>query len=148
MTKIHTYRTHNCAELRATHVGESIRLSGWIHRKREHSNVLFVDLRDHFGLTQIVAAAGSDVFKILDEARAESVITVDGVVVARDAATINPKLPTGEIEIHAKGVVVQSSAQELPLPVFGEAEYPEEIRLKYRYLDLRRERLHANIMLR
>jgi aspartyl-tRNA synthetase len=148
MTNLHTYRSHNCAELRASHVGESIRLSGWIHRKREHSNVLFVDLRDHFGLTQIVAAAGSDVFKTLDEARAESVVTIDGVVVARDAATINAKLPTGEIEIHAKGVVVQSAAQELPLPVFGEAEYPEEIRLKYRYLDLRRERLHSNIVLR
>ena len=148
MINLHTYRSHNCAELRASHVGESIRLSGWIHRKREHSNVLFVDLRDHFGLTQIVAAAGSDVFKTLDEARAESVVTIDGVVVARDAATINAKLPTGEIEIHAKGVVVQSAAQELPLPVFGEAEYPEEIRLKYRYLDLRRERLHSNIVLR
>ena len=148
MINLHTYRSHNCAELRASHVGESIRLSGWIHRKREHSNVLFVDLRDHFGLTQIVAAAGSDVFKTLDEARAESVVTIDGVVVARDAATINVKLPTGEIEIHAKGVVVQSAAQELPLPVFGEAEYPEEIRLKYRYLDLRRERLHSNIVLR
>jgi aspartyl-tRNA synthetase len=148
MTQLHTYRTHNCAELRASHVGETIRLSGWIHRKREHSNVLFVDLRDHFGLTQIVAAAGSETFKILDDARAESVVTVDGVIVARDGATINPKLPTGEIEVHAKGVVVQSSAQELPMPVFGEADYPEEIRLKYRYLDLRRERLHANIMLR
>ncbi|MFM9852603.1 MAG: aspartate--tRNA ligase [Sphingomonadaceae bacterium] len=148
MTQLHTYRTHNCAELRASHVGETIRLSGWIHRKREHSNVLFVDLRDHFGLTQIVAAAGSETFRTLDDARAESVVTIDGIVVARDAATINPKLPTGEIEIHAKGVVVQSSAEELPMPVFGEADYPEEIRLKYRYLDLRRERLHANIMLR
>jgi aspartyl-tRNA synthetase len=148
MTKLHTYRTHNCAELRASHVGETIRLSGWIHRKREHSNVLFVDLRDHFGLTQIIAARGSDVFATLDNARAESVVTVDGIVVARDEATINPKLPTGAIEIHAKAVVVQSAAQELPLPVFGEAEYPEDIRLKYRYLDLRRERLHANIVLR
>ncbi len=148
MTNLHAYRSHNCAELRATHVGETIRLSGWIHRKREHSNVLFVDLRDHYGLTQIVAAAGSDVFKILDDVRAESVVTVEGLVVARDAATINPNLKTGEIEIHAKVVTVQSSAQELPLPVFGEADYPEEIRLKYRYLDLRRERLHANIVLR
>ncbi len=148
MTNLHAYRSHNCAELRAAHVGETIRLSGWIHRKREHSNVLFVDLRDHYGLTQIVAAAGSDVFKILDDVRAESVVTVEGLVVARDAATINPNLKTGEIEIHAKLVTVQSSAQELPLPVFGEADYPEEIRLKYRYLDLRRERLHANIVLR
>ncbi|MEK6637448.1 MAG: aspartate--tRNA ligase [Pseudomonadota bacterium] len=145
---MHIYRTHNCAELRSSHVGETIRLSGWIHRKREHSNVLFVDLRDHFGLTQIVAASGSDVFNTLDNARAESVVTVEGVVVARDAATVNPNLKTGEIEIHAKAVTVQSAAQELPLPVFGEAEYPEEIRLKYRYLDLRRERLHNNIVLR
>jgi aspartyl-tRNA synthetase len=148
MTNMHAYRTHNCAELRSSHVGETIRLSGWIHRKREHSNVLFVDLRDHFGLTQIVAASGSDVFNTLDNARAESVVTVEGVVVARDTATVNPNLKTGEIEIHAKVVTVQSAAQELPLPVFGEAEYPEEIRLKYRYLDLRRERLHNNIVLR
>jgi aspartyl-tRNA synthetase len=148
MTNMHAYRSHNCAELRSSHVGETIRLSGWIHRKREHSNVLFVDLRDHFGLTQIVAASGSDVFNTLDNARAESVVTVEGVVVARDAATVNPNLKTGEIEIHAKAVTVQSAAQELPLPVFGEAEYPEEIRLKYRYLDLRRERLHNNIILR
>ncbi len=148
MTNMHIYRSHNCAELRSSHVGETIRLSGWIHRKREHSNVLFVDLRDHFGLTQIVAASGSDVFNTLDSARAESVVTIEGVVVARDAATVNPNLKTGEIEIHAKTVTVQSAAQELPLPVFGEAEYPEEIRLKYRYLDLRRERLHNNIVLR
>jgi aspartyl-tRNA synthetase len=148
MTNMHAYRTHNCAELRSAHVGETIRLSGWIHRKREHSNVLFVDLRDHFGLTQIVVASGSDVFNTLDNARAESVVTVEGVVVARDAATVNPNLKTGEIEIHAKAVTVQSAAQELPLPVFGEADYPEEIRLKYRYLDLRRERLHNNIVLR
>ncbi len=148
MTELHSFRSHNCAQLRAANVGQTVRLSGWIHRKREHSNVLFVDLRDHYGLTQIVAAAGSDVFAVLDGARAESVVTVDGLVVARDAATINPNLKTGEIEIHARSVVVQSSAQELPLPVFGEADYPEEIRLKYRYLDLRRERLHANIMLR
>jgi aspartyl-tRNA synthetase len=145
---MHAYRTHTCAQLRKSDVGSQIRLSGWIHRKREHANVLFVDLRDHYGLTQIVAAAGSDVFAILDGARAESVVTVDGLVVARDAATINPNLVTGEIEIHAKAVTVQSSAQELPLPVFGEADYPEDIRLKYRYLDLRRERLHANIVLR
>jgi aspartyl-tRNA synthetase len=148
MTDLHAYRTHTCAQLRAADVGKTIRLSGWIHRKREHSNVLFVDLRDHYGLTQIVAAAGSDVFAALDGERAESVVTVEGLVVARDDATINPNLKTGEIEIHAKIVTVQSSAQELPLPVFGEADYPEDIRLKYRYLDLRRERLHANIILR
>ena len=130
---MHAYRTHKCAELRAAHVGQTVRLSGWIHRKREHANVLFVDLRDHYGLTQIIAPAGSDVFKALDEARAESVVTVEGAVVARDAATINPNLATGEIEVHAKSVTVQSSAQELPMPVFGDTEYPEDIRLKYRY---------------
>ncbi len=145
---MHAYRTHKCAELRASNVGETVRLSGWIHRKREHANVLFVDLRDHYGLTQIIAPAGSDVFKVLDEARAESVVTVEGAVVARDAATINPNLATGEIEVQAKSVTVQSNAQELPLPVFGETEYPEDVRLKYRFLDLRRERLHKNIVLR
>jgi aspartyl-tRNA synthetase len=145
---MHAYRTHTCAQLRASNVGENVRLSGWIHRKREHSNVLFVDLRDHHGLTQIVAASGSEAFAVLDGARAESVVTIDGAVVARDAATINSGLKTGEIEVHAKSVTVQSAAQELPLPVFGEADYPEDIRLKYRYLDLRRERLHANIVLR
>jgi aspartyl-tRNA synthetase len=148
MSIMHAYRTHKCAELRASNVGDIVRLSGWIHRKREHSNVLFVDLRDHHGLTQIVAAAGSEAFVVLDGARAESVVTVEGAVVARDAATINAGLQTGEIEVHAKSVTVQSAAQELPLPVFGDADYPEEIRLKYRYLDLRRERLHANIVLR
>jgi aspartyl-tRNA synthetase len=145
---MHAYRTHTCAQLRAAEVGQTVRVSGWIHRKREHANVLFVDLRDHYGLTQIIAPVGSDVFKVLDGERAESVVTVEGLVVARDAATINPNLVTGEIEIHAKAVTVQSSAQELPMPVFGETDYPEDIRLKYRYLDLRRERIHANILLR
>ena len=145
---MHAYRTHNCAALRAADVGQTVRVSGWIHRKREHANVMFVDLRDHYGLTQIIAPVGSDVFKVLDGERAESVVTVEGLVVARDGATINPNLVTGEIEVHAKAVTVQSSAQELPMPVFGETDYPEDIRLKYRYLDLRRERIHANILLR
>ncbi len=145
---MHAYRTHVCAELRASHVGEQVRLSGWVHRKRDHGGLLFVDLRDHYGLTQIVLDIDSDAFKILDRVRAESVVTITGDVVARDAATINPNLPTGEIEVRAREVSVQSSAQELPLPVFGEADYPEETRLKYRYLDLRRERLHNNIVLR
>jgi aspartyl-tRNA synthetase len=145
---MHAYRTHNCAELRASNVGEQVRLSGWVHRKRDHGGLLFVDLRDHYGLTQIVLDIDSEAFKILDRVRAESVVTITGDVVARDAATINPNLPTGEIEVRAREVAVQSSAQELPLPVFGEADYPEETRLKYRYLDLRRERLHSNIVLR
>jgi aspartyl-tRNA synthetase len=148
MTIMHSYRTHNCAALRSAHVGETVRLSGWIHRKRDHGNLLFVDLRDHYGLTQIVTNVDSDAFQILDKARAESVVTVTGIVIARDAAAVNPNLVTGEIEVRADEVTVQSVANELPMPVFGEAEYPEEIRLKYRYLDLRRERLHANILLR
>ena len=145
---MHAYRTHSCDELRAGNVGETVRLSGWIHRKRDHGGVLFIDLRDHYGLTQIVAAAGSDMLRQLEHLRVESVITVTGEVVARGADAINPKLPTGEIEVVAREVCVQSNAAELPMPVAGEADYPEEIRLKYRYLDLRRERLHANIMLR
>jgi aspartyl-tRNA synthetase len=145
---MHAYRTHNCAELRAANVGERVKLSGWIHRKRDHGGVLFVDLRDHFGLTQIVAKADSEPLRILDGLRAESVVTVIGEVVARGPDAANPNLPTGEIEISADEVIVQSAAQELPLPVAGEAEYPEDIRLRYRYLDLRRERLHNNIVLR
>jgi aspartyl-tRNA synthetase len=145
---MHSYRTHTCAQLRAADVGATVRLSGWIHRKRDHGGLLFVDLRDHYGLTQIVCATGSEAFDVLDRLRAESVVTIDGDVVARDAATVNANLPTGEIEVRAKAVTVQSSAQELPMPVFGDQEYPEDIRLKYRFLDLRRERLHANIVLR
>jgi aspartyl-tRNA synthetase len=145
---MHAYRTHNCAELRASDVGSTVRLSGWIHRKRDHGGVLFVDLRDHFGITQVVAAAGSPMLELLESLRVESVITVTGGVVARGADAVNPKLPTGEIEVVAREVEVQSAAAELPMPVAGEADYPEEIRLKYRYLDLRREQVHANILLR
>ncbi|RJF91076.1 aspartate--tRNA ligase [Sphingomonas cavernae] len=145
---MHAYRTHNCAELRASHVGETVRLSGWIHRKRDHGGLLFVDLRDHYGITQIVTDIDSEAFKAIDGARAESVITITGDVVARSAETKNSNLPTGEIELRAREVTVQSQAQELPLPVFGDQEYPEDIRLKYRFLDLRRERIHNNIVLR
>jgi aspartyl-tRNA synthetase len=145
---MHVYRTHHCAELRASDVGSTVRLSGWIHRKRDHGGVLFVDLRDHYGLTQIVAAAGSEALTVLDGLRVESVVTISGQVVAREGGAVNPKLATGEIEVQAREVDVQSAAAELPMPVAGEADYPEDIRLKYRYLDLRRDRLHANIMLR
>jgi aspartyl-tRNA synthetase len=145
---MHAYRTHSCADLRKSHVGETIRLSGWVHRKRDHGQLLFVDLRDHHGITQIVTDTGSPAFKTLDRIRVESVVTIDGEVVARSAETVNPNLPTGEIEVRAGEVTVQSLAAELPMPVFGEQDYPEEIRLKYRYLDLRREAVHANIMLR
>lgn len=145
---MHAYRTHHCAELRASNVGEDVRLSGWIHRKRDHGGVLFVDLRDHHGLTQIVADSDSPALPMLERLRAESVVTIDGAVKARAAGTTNANLPTGDIEVFAKGVTVQSAAAELPMPVAGEADYPEEIRLKYRYLDLRREQVHRNIMLR
>ena len=145
---MHAYRTHTCAQLRSTDVGSQVRLSGWIHRKRDHGGVLFIDLRDHYGLTQIVANAGTEALRILDSLRAESVVTITGKVVARGAEAANPNLATGEIEVHAEDVVVQSSAQELPMPVAGEAEYPEDIRLRYRYLDLRRDRIHQNIVLR
>ena len=145
---MHPYRTHNCAQLRAADVGATVRLSGWIHRKRDHGGVLFVDLRDHYGLTQIVGVAGSAAMQLLDGLRLESVVTVTGEVVARGPDVINPRLATGAIEVVAREVAVQSAAAELPMPVATEADYPEEIRLKYRYLDLRREQPHANIMLR
>jgi aspartyl-tRNA synthetase len=145
---MHVYRTHSCAALRSSDVGQTVRLSGWVHRKRDHGHLLFVDLRDHYGITQIVADTDSSAFRTLDRLRVESVVTIEGEVVARSAETVNPNLPTGEIEVRARSVTVQSAASELPMPVFGEQDYPEEIRLKYRYLDLRREQLHANIMLR
>ncbi|MEA3013546.1 MAG: aspartyl-tRNA synthetase [Sphingomonadales bacterium] len=145
---MHAYRTHNCGQLREADVGTRVKLSGWIHRKRDHGGVLFVDLRDHHGLTQIVARAGSAPLAILEHLRAESVVTIEGGVVSRGVEAANPNLPTGAIEVVADTVTVQSAAEELPLPVAGEADYPEDIRLRYRYLDLRRERLHANILLR
>ena len=148
MTQMHPYRTHTCAALTAADVGGTVRLSGWVHRKRDHGGVLFVDLRDHYGITQVVAKAGSPMLAALDGVRAETVVTVTGEVVAREAGQANPNLPTGEIELVAAEVTVQSPAQELPMPVAGDAEYPEDIRLRYRFLDLRREKLHANIMLR
>ena len=145
---MHAYRTHTCAGLSAAQVGQDVRLSGWVHRKRDHGGVLFVDLRDHYGITQIVADSDSPALPILEGLRAESVVTIDGVVKARAEGTTNPNLPTGEIEVFARGVTVQSAAQELPLPVASEADYPEDIRLRYRFLDLRRERIHKNIVLR
>ena len=145
---MHAYRTHNCAALRATDVGQTVRVSGWVHRKRDHGGVLFVDLRDHYGITQIVAKAGSPELAALEHVRAESVVTVEGEVVSRGPEATNPNLATGAIEVVAAQVTVQSEARELPMPVAGEADYPEDIRLKYRFLDLRREQLHANIVLR
>ncbi|MEO5937626.1 MAG: aspartate--tRNA ligase [Sphingomonas sp.] len=145
---MHAYRSHTCAALTVAEVGHDVRLSGWVHRKRDHGGVLFVDLRDHYGITQAVADSDSPALSILEGLRAESVITIDGTVKARAEGTSNPNLATGEIEVFARHVTIQSAAQELPLPVAGEADYPEDIRLRYRFLDLRREKLHANIVLR
>lgn len=145
---MHAYRTHTCAALDASAVGQTVRLSGWVHRRRDHGGVLFIDLRDHYGITQIVADSDSAALPVLESVRVESVVTIDGVVKARAEGTTNANLATGEIEVFAQSVTVQSAAQELPMPVAGDAEYPEDIRLRYRFLDLRRERLHANILLR
>ncbi|KLE35332.1 aspartate--tRNA ligase [Aurantiacibacter luteus] len=145
---MHAYRTHTCAQLSKADVGEAVRLSGWVHRKRDHGGVLFVDLRDHYGITQIVADEDSPALPVLDALRLESVVTIDGEVKARDAAAVNANLPTGEIEVFARAVTVQSKADDLPLIVNSAEDYPEETRLKYRFVDLRRERVHANIMLR
>ncbi|HEY8004868.1 MAG TPA: aspartate--tRNA ligase, partial [Phenylobacterium sp.] len=145
---MHAYRTHTCGALRAADTGKTVRLSGWIHRKRDHGGLMFVDLRDHYGLTQLVLSPETPGFALVEHLRAESVIRVDGEVVARSPDTVNPSLPTGEIEIRVKSVEVLSEAAELPLPVFGEPDYPEDIRLKNRHLDLRRETLHRNIVLR
>jgi len=145
---MHAFRTHTCGQLRRSDVGQTVRLSGWIHRKRDHGNLLFVDLRDHYGLTQCVLDISSEVFPTLEGARVESVITVTGRVIARSDETVNPRLPTGEIEIGVDTVEVQSTADVLPIQVAGEQEYPEDLRLTYRFLDLRREEVHNNIVLR
>ncbi len=145
---MHAYRTHTCGELRADDVGKSVRLSGWVHRLRDHGGLLFIDLRDHYGITQIVADPDSPVFAAAEKLKPEWVVRVDGEVVARTDETINPNLPTGKVEIRVKDLEVLSESAELPLPVFGEPDYPEETRLKYRFLDLRRETLHNNIMKR
>ena len=145
---MHAYRSHTCGALRASDAGSSVRLSGWVHRKRDHGGLLFIDLRDHYGLTQLVLHPETPGFERVERVRAESVIRVDGEVVLREGSTVNANLPTGEVEVRVQAVEVLSEAAELPLPVFGEPEYPEEIRLKHRYLDLRRETLHKNIVLR
>jgi aspartyl-tRNA synthetase len=145
---MHAYRSHNCAALRESDVGQTVRLSGWVHRKRDHGGILFVDLRDHYGLTQIVADTDSPALAVLEGLRLESVVTIDGEVKARTAETVNPNLPTGAVEIYARAATVQSRAEELPMPVAGEQDYPEDIRLKYRFLDLRRETMHRNVILR
>ena len=145
---MHDYRSHNCGQLRAENIDETVRLSGWVHRKRDHGGLLFIDLRDHFGLTQLVIEPSSPHFALAEAVRAESVICAEGKVVARDDDAKNPNLDTGEVEIYVAEMEVLSEAGDLPLPVFGEPDYPEDVRLRYRFLDLRRETLHNNIILR
>ena len=145
---MHPYRTHTCGALRAGDAGQTARLSGWVHRKRDHGGLLFIDLRDHYGITQIVFPAGSPAFAAAEHVRPESVVTITGQVVLRTPETVNPSLPTGAVELRAEEFHLESPAEMLPMQVAGDAETSEEIRLKYRFLDLRRERLHRNIMLR
>ncbi|MFN4141299.1 aspartate--tRNA ligase [Aestuariivirga sp.] len=145
---MHAYRSHTCGQLRPEHAGQDVRLSGWVHRVRDHGGVLFLDLRDHYGVTQVVADPDSPAFKTAEKLRSEWVIRVDGKVRPRPAGTENTELPTGLVEVFATGIEILSQAAELPLPVFGDTEYPEDIRLRYRFLDLRRERIHKNIMKR
>ncbi|MEA2993115.1 MAG: aspartyl-tRNA synthetase, partial [Alphaproteobacteria bacterium] len=145
---MHRYRTHTCGALRDSDVGHDVRVAGWCHRIRDHGGLLFIDLRDHYGLTQCVADPDSPAFKDAEKLRAEWVVRIDGKVRKRPAGTENPELPTGLVEVFITAIEVLGPAAELPMPVFGEQEYPEDIRLRYRFLDLRRDRLHANIMKR
>ena len=145
---MHQYRTHNCNDLRSEDIDKEVRLSGWVHRKRDHGGLLFIDLRDHFGLTQLVFDPDSHAFQEAEKVRNESVITINGKVVKRSDDTINESLSTGKVEIYVETLEVIGNSDDIPLPVFGEPDYPEDIRLKYRFLDLRRETLHKNIVLR
>ncbi|WP_299303683.1 aspartate--tRNA ligase [uncultured Litoreibacter sp.] len=145
---MHEFRTHTCADLNKSNVGETVRLSGWVHRVRDHGGLLFIDLRDHYGITQVMADPDSPVFAEIEKVRSEWCIRIDGNVMARDESLVNPKIPTGEIEVFIRDIEVLGSADELPLMVFGDQEYPEETRLKYRFLDLRREKLQRNMTLR
>ena len=145
---LHRYRSHTCGALRASDIGKTARLSGWVHRVRDHGGLLFIDLRDHYGITQVVADPDSPAFKVAETLRSEWVVRVDGSVRARPEGTVNAELPTGEVELFATEIEVLSAAKELPIPVFGEPDYPEDLRLQYRFLDLRRETLHKNIMQR
>ncbi|NNE79245.1 MAG: aspartate--tRNA ligase [Silicimonas sp.] len=145
---MHAFRSHTCAELNAAHVGETVRLAGWVHRIRDHGGVLFIDLRDHYGITQVLCDPDSPVFNEVENLRSEWCIRIDGNVKARDADLVNPKIPTGEIEVFIRDMEVLGAAEELPLIVFGDQEYPEETRLRYRFLDLRREAMQDNMKLR
>ena len=145
---MHAYRTHTCGALRLAEVGREVRLSGWVHRKRDHGNLVFIDLRDHYGLTQCVLDVSSPLFKAVEQTRVESVVTVTGKVVKRPAETANPKLATGEIELQIQDYVLQSAAEVVPLQVNSDEDAGEEVRLRYRFLDLRRDKVHSNIVLR
>ncbi|WP_371055947.1 aspartate--tRNA ligase [Rhodosalinus sp. K401] len=145
---MHPYRSHTCAELSTSDVGQTVRLSGWVHRVRDHGGVLFIDLRDHYGITQVLCDPDSAVFAEVEKVRSEWCVRIDGEVKARDPSLINPKIPTGEIEVYIRDIEVLGAAAELPLMVFGDQEYPEETRLRYRYLDLRREEMQRNMTLR
>ena len=145
---MHSYRSHTCADLNKTNVGSDVRLSGWVHRIRDHGGVLFVDLRDHYGITQVLCDPDSPVFSEMEKVRSEWCIRIDGNVKARDESLVNTKIPTGEIEVFVRDLEVLGASEELPLIVFGDQEYPEETRLKYRYLDLRREVMQQNMTLR
>ena len=142
------YRTHNCSELSEKQIHNEVTLSGWLHRKRDHGNLLFIDLRDHYGITQCVIENNNKNFKILEKIKPESVLMIKGKVAKRANGTENEDLKTGKIEVQINLVEVLSEAKELPIPVFGEQDYPEDIRLKYRFLDLRRDEMHENIILR
>ncbi|MEZ5776467.1 MAG: amino acid--tRNA ligase-related protein, partial [Hyphomicrobiaceae bacterium] len=145
---LHRYRSHSCGALREGDVGAGVRLSGWVHRVRDHGGLLFIDLRDHYGITQVIADPDSPAFALAEKVRAEWVVRIDGEVKRRTPETINPNLPTGAVEVFVRELEVLSEARDLPLPVFGEPDYPEDTRLKFRFLDLRRETLHRNIMRR
>ncbi len=145
---MHAYRSHTCADLNKSNVGDEVRLSGWVHRVRDHGGLLFIDLRDHFGMTQVLADPDSPVFAEIEKVRSEWCIRIDGTVKARDESLVNDKIPTGEIEVFIRDMEVLGAAEELPLMVFGDQEYPEETRLRYRYLDLRREKLQRNMTMR
>ncbi len=148
MSELHTFRSHTCADLTKKNEGETVRLAGWVHRVRDHGGILFIDLRDHYGMTQVLADPDSPAFKDVETVRGEWCIQIEGNVKARDADLVNTNIPTGEIEVFVRELTVLGAAEELPLPVFGEPEYPEDIRMKHRYLDLRRETLHKNIVMR
>ena len=145
---MHSFRSHTCADLTKADVGEPVRLSGWVHRVRDHGGVLFIDLRDHYGITQVIADGDCPVFSQLEKVRSEWCIRIDGTVLERDASLVNPNLPTGDIEVFVRDLEVLGAAGELPLMVFGDQDYPEETRLRYRFLDLRREKMQKNMKLR